>query len=170
MVMKALLLDASYYPIQIVDWKKAMILFFTDRAEVIEHHDDIEINSTYETFKLPKVLRLFQNFRNFAEVKFNRSNVFYRDKHKCLYCGDKYDQKELTFDHVIPKSRGGPTSWDNIVTCCHACNNKKANRTPEEAKMPLLSRPKKPKWTPGMAFRLGKNESTVFSNWLSGWT
>lgn len=169
MVMKALLLDASYYPIQIVDWKKAMILFFTGRAEVIEHHEDIEINSTSDTFKLPKVMRLFQNFRNFTQVKFNRSNVFYRDKYKCQYCGNRYEQKELTFDHVMPKSRGGPTNWENIVTCCHSCNNKKANRTPSEAKMPLLLKPVQPKWSPGMAFRLGVHETNVFSNWLSGW-
>lgn len=169
MVMKALLLDASYYPIQIVDWKKAMILFFTGRAEVIEHHDDIKINSTSDSFKLPKVMRLFQNFRNFAQVKFNRQNVFFRDKHKCQYCGDRFEKKGLTFDHVMPKSRGGATSWENIVTCCHACNNKKADRTPEEARMPLITKPVQPKWSPGMAFRLGVSESIVFSDWLAGW-
>lgn len=169
MVMKALLLDASYYPIQIVDWKKAMILFFTGRAEVIEHHDDIKINSTSESFKLPKVMRLFQNFKNLAQVKFNRSNVFYRDKHKCQYCGLKFEKKELTFDHVVPKSRGGVTNWENIVTCCHSCNNKKADRTPTEAKMPLLTKPIRPKWTPSMAFRLGVSETLVFSEWLAGW-
>jgi len=166
MTMKALLLDSSYYPIQIVDWKRAMILFFTGRAEVVEHHDDIKINSPHESFKLPKVLRLFDNFRNFPKVKFNRNNVFYRDKHMCQYCGEKFKANELTFDHVMPKSRGGPTSWKNIVTCCHTCNNKKAARTPEEWGKKLIHQPYEPKWTPMMAFRLTTVEVNIFSSWL----
>jgi 5-methylcytosine-specific restriction endonuclease McrA len=167
MVMKVLLLDASYYPIQIIDWKKAMILSFGGRAEVIEHHDDIRIKSVDRSWKLPKVLRLFQNFRNFSKVKFNRNNVFFRDRYQCQYCGDKFEAKLLTFDHVMPKSRGGPTSWTNIVTCCHGCNNKKADRTPEEAQMPLLKRPKEPKWSPIIAFKLGRHDMSLFSSWLN---
>lgn len=166
MTMKALLLDASYYPIQIIDWKRAMILFFTGRAEVVEHHSDVEINSTHESYKLPKVMRLFGSFKNMSRVKFNRSNVFYRDKHVCQYCGGKFKANELTFDHVMPKSRGGPTNWKNIVTCCSTCNNKKAARTPEEWGHKLLKPPKEPKWTPMMALRLTKNELVLFSSWL----
>jgi 5-methylcytosine-specific restriction endonuclease McrA len=166
MVMKALLLDASYFPIQIIDWKKAMILFFAGRAEVIEHHEDIEISSPNQSFRLPKVMRLFANFRDFTQVKFNRNNVFYRDRYRCQYCGDKFVEKELTFDHVMPKSRGGPTNWINIVTCCHVCNNKKADRTPEEARMPLLKKPVQPKWSPMTALQLGAKELQVFATWL----
>ena len=168
MVMKALLLDASYYPVQIIDWKKAMILFFTGRAEVIEHHEDIEICSTSESFKLPKVMRLFQSFKNFSQIKFTRTTVFYRDKYRCQYCGDKFEFQNLTFDHILPKSRGGPTSWENIVSCCDSCNSKKAARTPKEAKMPLLKKPMQPKWNPIMAFKLGTKEVKLFSNWLYG--
>ncbi len=166
MTMKVLLLDASYYPIQIIDWKRAMILFFTDRAEVVEHHSNVEIRSTHSKFKLPKVLRLFGSFKNFSKVKFNRSNVFFRDKYLCQYCGEKFKEQELTFDHVMPKSRGGPTSWENIVTCCNICNNKKAARTPDEWGKSLLKKPKEPKWTPMMALRLSKNELSLFSTWI----
>lgn len=166
MIMKALLLDSSYYPVQMIDWKRAMILFFTGRAEVVEHHENININSPHESFKLPKVMRLYDNFRNFSQVKFNRNNVFYRDKHICQYCGEKFKANELTFDHVVPKSRGGATSWKNIVTCCYKCNNKKAARTPEEWGKKLLKIPIEPKWTPMMAFRLTKGETLIFSTWL----
>lgn len=166
MVMKALLLDSSYYPVQIIDWKRAMILFFTGRAEVVEHHENYKINSSHDSFKLPKVMRLFGSFRNFSKVKFNRNNLFYRDKHICQYCGDKFKASELTFDHVMPKSRGGPTNWENIVSCCHTCNNKKADRTPQEWGFKLLNTPIEPKWTPMMAFRLTKNEILLFSSWL----
>jgi 5-methylcytosine-specific restriction endonuclease McrA len=166
MVMKALLLNSSYYPVEIIDWKKAMILFFTGRAEIVEHHENLQVNSTNETYKLPKVMRLFGNFKSFSRIKFNRTNLFYRDKHLCQYCGDKFNEKELTFDHVIPKSRGGETSWTNIVSCCDGCNSKKANRTPKEWGVRLLKIPIEPKWTPKMAFKLSKNEFSIFSSWL----
>src|SRR5690554_2509484 len=133
-ILKALVLDSTYFPVQIIDWKKAMILFFTQRAEVVDFHEDIEIRSTSASFKLPKVLRLFQKVNQAAGfksgVKFNRGNVFYRDKFTCQYCLQKFKEVELTLDHVMPKSRGGKTSWDNIVTSCHPCNNKKADKTP----------------------------------------
>ncbi len=164
--MKALVLDATYYPVQIIDWKKAMILFFTERAEVVDYHDDIEIRSTSHSFKLPKVLRLFQKVNKLTQVKFNRANVFYRDKFICQYCGNKFPEIELTLDHVMPKSRGGKTSWENIVTSCHACNNKKADKTPRECGLALPTRPKRPNWSPMMALRLTARDKTLFENWF----
>lgn len=164
--MKALVLDATYYPVQIIDWKKAMILFFTDRAEVVDYHEDIEIRSTSSSFKLPKVLRLYQKVNKLTQVKFNRSNVFYRDKFICQYCSQKFKEVELTLDHVMPKSRNGKTSWENIVTSCHPCNNKKANRTPRECGFKLLNNPRQPNWTPMMAFRLTSSEKSLFENWF----
>jgi 5-methylcytosine-specific restriction endonuclease McrA len=166
MTMKALLLDSSYYPIQIIDWKRAMILYFTGRAEVVEHHQDLKIQSTHESFKLPKVMRMFGHFKKFSRVKFNRSNLFFRDKHQCQYCGDKFAAHELTFDHVMPKSRGGLTSWQNIVACCSACNTDKAARTPDEWGKKLLKTPIEPKWSPMVALRLSKPERSLFSSWL----
>ena len=166
MVMKALLLDSSYYPVEMIDWKKAMILFFTGRAEVVEHHTGLRINSPNESYKLPKVMRLFGKFKNFSKIHFNRNNLFYRDKHTCQYCAQKFKACDLTFDHVLPKSRGGETSWTNIVSCCDKCNSKKANRTPKEWGVRLLNKPIEPKWTPMMAFRLSKNELSLFSSWI----
>lgn len=164
--MKALVLDATYFPVQIIDWKKAMVLFFTERAEVVDYHEDIEIRSTSQSFKLPKVLRLFQKVNQLTQVKFNRSNIFHRDKYLCQYCGEKFQEVELTLDHVLPKSRGGRTDWENIVTSCHSCNNRKADRTPEECGFILLKKPFKPKWTPMLAFKLSQSDHLLFQNWF----
>lgn len=164
--MKALVLDASYFPVQIIDWKKAMILFFTERAEVVDYHEDIEIQSTSKSFKLPKVLRLFTKINTLTHVKFSRSNVFYRDKFMCQYCHQKFKESELTLDHVMPKSRGGKTNWENIVSSCHDCNNRKADRTPEECRLKLIKKPVEPKWTPMLAFRLTQLEHALFKDWF----
>jgi 5-methylcytosine-specific restriction endonuclease McrA len=82
------------------------------------------------------------------EVRFTRHNIFERDQNTCQYCGKKFDRSELNLDHVIPKDRGGPTTWENIVCSCIACNTKKGNRTPQEAGMRLIRKPKKPRWRP----------------------
>lgn len=166
-VYKALLLDSSYYPVQIVDWKKAMVLFFTGRAEVVEHHDKVKIRSTNAHFKLPKVMRLFGAFKRYTNVKFNRTNVFARDRHLCQYCGERFPRDELTLDHVLPKSRGGKTDWNNIVTSCHDCNNRKADRTPRECGFTLLRKPRQPRWTPFFGLRMSKDEVVLWSNWIN---
>lgn len=165
--MKALVLDATYFPVKIIDWKKAMTLFFTERAEVVDYHDDIEIRSPSSSFKLPKVLRLYKKVNTIGQVKFNRSNVFYRDKFICQYCYKKFLAVDLTLDHVFPKSRGGDTSWTNIVACCGKCNSKKADRTPEECGFKLLTTPKIPAWSPFLSFKLSKAEKKIFGSWFS---
>jgi hypothetical protein len=82
------------------------------------------------------------------EVKFTRHNIFERDKNTCQYCGTTCDRKDLNLDHVIPRDRGGPTTWENIVCSCIECNTLKANRTPQEAGLHLIRKPKRPKWRP----------------------
>ena len=88
--------------------------------------------------------RRYHDFRR--EIKFTRSHIYKRDSYTCQYCGRTRTQKDLNFDHVTPKSNGGRTSWDNIVTSCYSCNTKKRNRTPEQAGMKLLRAPEKPSW------------------------
>ncbi len=82
------------------------------------------------------------------EVKFSRNNVFERDEHTCQYCRRRFDRKELNIDHVVPRHRGGATTWENVVCSCLPCNRSKGNRTPEEARMPLLRHPRRPRWRP----------------------
>ena len=89
------------------------------------------------------------------EVKFTRHNIFERDRNTCQYCGHIFERKDLNLDHVIPRDRGGPTSWENIVCSCIRCNTQKANRTPQEAGIHLVRKPKRPKWRPFVQVNLG---------------
>lgn len=161
-----LLLDSSFYPIRIIDWKRAMTLFFGGRAQIIEEHENRYIKSPSKKFPFPKVIRLITKFSHISHVKFSRDHVFYRDNFKCQYCASSFKKSELTLDHVMPKSRGGDTSWENIVTACKACNNKKADKTPEEAKMPLLNYPKEPNYLSMLIKKVSRSSSADFKHWL----
>jgi 5-methylcytosine-specific restriction endonuclease McrA len=144
----ALLLNATYEPIQIVSWRKAITLYLLEKAEVVEKQD-YEIHSADASYPMPSVLRLYHRVevprRN---IQFSRINVYRRDGFQCQYCGVEFSVDDLTFDHVFPQSRGGGTNWTNIVTCCGPCNRQKGDRTPEEAGMTLESEPRKPQWWP----------------------
>jgi 5-methylcytosine-specific restriction endonuclease McrA len=94
------------------------------------------------------------------EVKFTRHNIFERDRNTCQYCGKIFERKDLNLDHVIPRDRGGPTSWENIVCSCVRCNTQKANRTPQEAGMHLVRKPKRPKWRPFVQINLGAHHDS----------
>jgi 5-methylcytosine-specific restriction endonuclease McrA len=165
---RTLLLDSGYQPIKIISWMRAVELLLSGKAEVVEEYEDIPIRSARLTLQLPSVLKLVKSFkRRKQKVKFSRYNVFYRDNWTCQYCGEKKKTEELTFDHVIPRSRKTPESgksWENIVTACWRCNHKKGSQTPEEAGLRLLHRPGKPTWTPQLVLRLKGNEP---ESWLS---
>ncbi|MGM0557527.1 MAG: HNH endonuclease [Myxococcota bacterium] len=144
----ALLLNATYEPLSVVSWKKAITLVILGKAEMIEQQRN-EVRSATRTFTLPSVLRLVKRVRvPRSRVRFTRLNVYRRDQFRCQYCGDQFRGEELTFDHVMPRSRGGDTSWSNITTSCKPCNRVKGDRTPPEADMPLLNEPKEPRWWP----------------------
>lgn len=89
------------------------------------------------------------------EVKFTRHNIFERDKNTCQYCGRIFDRKDLNLDHVVPRDRGGPTNWENIVCSCIPCNTRKGNRTPQEANLRLIRKPRRPKWRPFLHVQVG---------------
>jgi 5-methylcytosine-specific restriction endonuclease McrA len=147
-----LLLNASYEPINIVSWKKALNLLCRGKVEVLAEYNR-EIRSISFTVKLPSVLRLLRYVRirkGHQRVKFSRANIYARDRHTCQYCGQKCKSEDLTFDHVVPIVMGGTKTWENIVTCCIACNHRKGGRTPEKAGMTLIRQPKEPEWIPSM--------------------
>jgi 5-methylcytosine-specific restriction endonuclease McrA len=156
--MRTLLLDCNYFPVKIISWQKAMVLFLSNRAELVDAYDDKLIRTVSKSFKLPKVLRLFQPHKLCRNVKFTRMNVFYRDNFQCQYCSIKLPANELTFDHVTPVSQNGKTNWDNVVTCCRDCNTKKGSKTLLDANMRLLKVPKKPRWSPELCLRLLDND------------
>ncbi len=152
---KALVLNASYEPMRIISWQKALMMWFQDKVEVLEYHSAFA-RSVTNTFKLPSVLRLktYIRPRKIDGVRFCRENVYIRDNYTCQYCVTKFPYKDLTIDHVLPASQGGPKTWTNVVTACRHCNQTKANRTPEKAKMPLLKQPKAPAWLPIIDFEV----------------
>lgn len=155
-----LVLDQSYQPIQVVDWQRAVTLLFQGKVEVIETHDE-EIHSISLTMKIPSVIRMLSSIRmkKRAPVKFTRLNVFSRDGFMCGYCGEKKHADDLTFDHVVPVIQGGKKSWTNIITACEPCNSRKEGRTPEQAKMKLLRKPKQPIWAQCVTVTIGMKKT-----------
>jgi 5-methylcytosine-specific restriction endonuclease McrA len=146
---RALLLNSSYEPMKIVSWKKALILWFQDKVEILEFHNFF-VRSVSQHFQMPSVLRLksYVRPRSGGAVRFCRENVYIRDNFTCQYCGERFSTQHLTLDHVIPASKKGPKSWTNVVAACRGCNQRKANRTPDHANMPLLKKPAAPTWLP----------------------
>jgi 5-methylcytosine-specific restriction endonuclease McrA len=143
---QALLLNASYEPLKVVDWRKAITLWCQGKVEVIAVHDR-EIRSVTVSFKLPSVIRLLRFVRikrRFDYVPFSRENIYTRDGDTCQYCSEVFPRAELTFDHVVPVAQGGRKDWENIVTCCVDCNRRKGGRTPAEAGMHLVKVPRRP--------------------------
>jgi 5-methylcytosine-specific restriction endonuclease McrA len=117
--------------------------------------------------RIPRVILLLMFDRlPKKEVKFTRHNIFERDRNTCQYCGDTFERKDLNLDHVIPRDRGGPTTWENIVCSCVRCNTQKANRTPQEAGMHLVRKPKRPKWRPFVQVNLGLQQHESWRHFL----
>lgn len=143
--METLVLSSDWRPIYSVSWQDAISIVYTERAEILAEYEDRVIRSAKDEFFMPSVIR-FRSGKppKIMDVKFSKHNLFIRDKGKCQYCNKCLRMAEATLDHVLPKSRRGPKSWNNIVISCRPCNNKKRDRTPEEANMALRQRPRKP--------------------------
>jgi 5-methylcytosine-specific restriction endonuclease McrA len=131
----ALVLNASFEPLHIVTWQRAIQLLFQGKVEVVEESDQ-EVRTVRMTIRVPAVLRLLTYVpltKKKQIVRFSRANVFLRDHGVCQYCGHQYAKNQLTLDHVIPIVQGGKKSWENIVTACKPCNQRKGGRTPNQA-------------------------------------
>ncbi len=138
---QVLVLNASYEPLNITTWRRAMVMMLKGKAESLEHDPNRPIRP--DTLQ-PTVIRLRYYVRvPFRELPLTRRNIFHRDGNQCQYCGVTSSEK-LSIDHVIPRSRGGLDSWENVTTACLSCNIEKGNRTPKEAGMPLKRVPRKP--------------------------
>jgi 5-methylcytosine-specific restriction endonuclease McrA len=147
---RTLVLNATYEPLNIISWKRALSLLYQGKVEVLAEYDR-EVKSIRFTVRMPSVLRLLQYVkvgRRAHHVKFSRANIYARDHHTCQYCGRKCPTEDLTFDHVIPVVKGGGKTWNNIVTCCFQCNHRKGGHTAEEVGMRLIRTPKEPDRVP----------------------
>jgi 5-methylcytosine-specific restriction endonuclease McrA len=166
-MMRTLVLDSTYFPVRIVTWQKAMILLFTGRAEMVTEYSDKKIQGVGSCFSLPKILRLYARHKSDRKVRFSRHNIFWRDSNTCQYCHHIFLPSKLTLDHVLPQSRGGKTSWENVVSACAPCNTKKSNKLPHEANMKLKKKPIRPKWSPQLYLRLKKDDPQEWYQWFS---
>jgi 5-methylcytosine-specific restriction endonuclease McrA len=146
---QVLLLNATYEPLRIIGWQRAMILLASEKVEILEESAYL-IQGVGRAFSLPSILRLLRRVRprKSGQVRFSRRNVYLRDRYRCQYCCVLVEAREITCDHVIPRSRGGETSWENVVAACHRCNLKKGNRLPEEIGMRLFKKPIRPAQLP----------------------
>ena len=186
--MSVLVLNRLYMAIHIVSARRAFTLLCKEMAEVVSIEDGQwcsydfdswrEVSEFRQAFKepdqdwvrtfrweiqVPRIIRLLTYDRApRSTVKFNRRNIFARDENRCQYCGHRYPTSELSLDHVVPRSQGGPTSWENIVCACVSCNVKKGGRTPDQAHLKLVKRPVKPKTSPLVTVKLG---SAKYQSW-----
>lgn len=153
-MQSVLLLNASYEPLKVISWQRAVTLFFMGKVEVVEEYDH-HIRSVSLVLRAPAVVRLLQFVKiGRKSPPLCRANILARDDFECQYCGHELSSKEATLDHVVPRSQGGRTSWENIVCCCPSCNRRKGGRTPAEARMLLRKKPVKPDWLPVLNMRL----------------
>jgi len=176
-----LVLNKHYMAIRIVGARRAFSLLFRELAEVVSLEADRYSNYDFQSWcevsqlrrhfepdghdwvstvnfyiAVPRIIRLlFYDRLPRNEVKFNRRNIFARDKNKCQYCGKRYPTSELSLDHIIPRSMGGKSVWENIVCSCTQCNVKKGGKTPKQANMTLIQKPVKPKRNPLVHVHLG---------------
>jgi len=174
---QVLVLNRLWQAVNVCTARRALTLLFEGHAHVVvnegdgsfqtynfrEWHDFSQRQPHLESIRtvsfrirVPRIILLvvFDRLPK-KEVKFTRHNIFERDKNTCQYCGGSFDRRDLNLDHVVPRDRGGPTTWENIVCSCIACNTQKANRTPQEAGMHLIRKPRRPKWRPFVQVNLG---------------
>ena len=141
---RVLVLNQDYSPLTVCTAERAFLLIYADKAERVHDDPDLTLRTVSSEFKIPSVIRLQKYiYVPYKSVLLSRQNVFKRDRHQCQYCGST---KDLTLDHVMPRSRGGDSTWHNLTTACKKCNSYKGDRTPEEAEMPLSTQPFKPSY------------------------
>lgn len=141
-MMDTLLLNANYEPISIIPlsiigWQQAIKLVFLDKVTVIENYPNKVVRSPTVCYPVPSICVTHEYFNPMKRVKFSRANLYLRDMFQCQYCAEVFEEKELTIDHVIPKSAGGNMSWENCVTACKPCNWKKGSKIQKPLRVPF---------------------------------
>lgn len=144
---QVLVLDVALQPVSRISWETAFKLLMTEKIEVVKYYKDKVVNSARKEWKVPAVVKIITGYlvTNKKRIKFSRENVYARDHQTCQYCGvTPENRRKLTWDHVKPRAQGGTTKWDNVITACFSCNQRKGARTPEQAGMLLRTKPVKP--------------------------
>ncbi|MBV6633514.1 MAG: HNH endonuclease [Alphaproteobacteria bacterium] len=160
LVLNADFRPLSYFPLSLWSWQDAVKAVFLDRVNIISRYETVVRSPTFE-MQLPSVISLKDYVSTDRRPAFTRFNVFLRDRFICQYCGGKFPTQELTFDHVIPRSKGGKTSWENVVTSCGRCNLAKGNKMPKVCGMEPLNEPVQPS-----SYQLQENGRSYPPNFL----
>lgn len=135
MTQRVLILDSTYRPLGLISWKKAVALAWLEKADILEEYDELLRSPSFE-MNMPAVVRLVKYTRaREPRLRFSKRNLYTRDKGTCQYCGKHVSYDSSTYDHVLPRCRGGKTGWNNIVIACNRCNKYKDNKTPAQAGM-----------------------------------
>jgi 5-methylcytosine-specific restriction endonuclease McrA len=144
---QVLVLNATYEPLNVVSLRRAVLLLLKEKAEIVEAAE-AWLHSEQIALPIPLVIRLVYYVRipRRFSLPLSRRTVLARDHYTCQYCGERLPKAKLTIDHVTPRSRGGETRWENIVTACGPCNRRKGDRTPDEARMPIQRQPRRPRY------------------------
>lgn len=143
LVLNADFRPLSYFPLSLWSWQDTVKAVFLDRVSVLSEYSTV-VRSPSQEMRLPSVIALKDYIPTARRPAFTRFNVFLRDGFSCQYCAHRYPAPELTFDHVIPRSRGGRTTWENVVTACGGCNLRKGSHLPRECNMHPLLKPRQP--------------------------
>lgn len=142
---RVLMLNQNYEPLTICSARRAIVLLFQGKVEMLAPADGLKLRTITEQYSLPSVVRLWHYKKvPMKRIMLTRKNVLLRDNNQCQYCGTT--RGDMTVDHVIPKTMGGTDTWNNLVCSCSRCNNKKGNRTPEQAQMKLMKKPNRPSY------------------------
>lgn len=167
--MKVLLLNASEEVLGVIGWYRAVTLLMGGKArEPFAFDDAYNIRTTSGNYRLPTaiVLQKYIRFNVKRGAMLTKENILRRDDYTCQYCGDELSSSSGTLDHVLPQSRGGPHTWLNLVSCCQKCNCRKADKTPAEAKMPLMRKPFQPSREQIMHASLHRYHRPSWSRWI----
>ncbi|MCA9650376.1 MAG: HNH endonuclease [Myxococcales bacterium] len=166
-IRDTLLLDRGYQPLKVIPWQRALVLDLVGKVETVTTHE-WSVHTIDRQFPVPAVVRLLRPIRHRPPfVRFSRENVYLRDGYQCQYCGDHLPARDLTLDHVVPRCEGGVTSWTNVVAACGPCNRRKGRDLPDEAGMPLLSTPRRPRWLAPRILGLSDAQMPVtWRDWL----
>lgn len=165
---KVLLLNASEEIISVIDWVKAVHMLFTGKATKPFNYEKYhEIKTTSGVYQLPTAIVLIEYVHiPYINCPVSRKNIIKRDKHICQYCGKYLGKKEYTVDHIVPRSKGGKNTWENLVTSCKKCNFKKANKSLKETNMRLLKEPKEPSRDFIHVVGIDTNTNKSWSRWI----
>lgn len=163
---QVLVLNATYEPLNVISLRRAVVLLLTEKAEIVEAAS-AWLRAERLSLPVPLVIRLvcYVRIPHSFSLPLSRRTVLARDQYTCQYCGMQPGRANLTLDHVVPRSRGGATCWENVVTACAACNRRKGDRTPEEARMPARCRPVRPRYL-AITWLSGTSTPVVWEKYL----